>query len=76
MDKKYRLFDSTLLGILDKKNHLGASIFESLFQRNSIKTLLKFLNNDSTFIQDIGIMNSVDKSLFIPSAVRHINTFK
>ncbi|TAE13936.1 MAG: lycopene cyclase [Bacteroidetes bacterium] len=76
LDKKYRLFDSTLLGILDKKNHLGASIFESLFQRNSIKTLLKFLNNDSTFIQDIGIMNSVDKSLFIPSAVRHINTFK
>lgn len=75
-DKKYRLLDSTLLGILDEKNELGASIFETLFKKNAIKTLLKFLNNDSNFIQDIGIMNSVDKSLFIPSALRHLNTFK
>lgn len=40
--------DQILLGVLAKHNQLGGQIFASMFQKNKVGRILKFLNNESS----------------------------
>jgi lycopene beta-cyclase len=68
--KKYSLYDKTLLDVMNRKEIASRSVFSDLFRKNKISDLLAFLNEESTFAQDVRIMNSVPKSTFIFSAIK------
>lgn len=57
--RRYRVFDSTLLNVLDNGRMGGAQVFADLFAKNPAALIFKFLDEDTTLIEDLKIMSSV-----------------
>lgn len=67
---RYWLYDLILLEVLYKNNELGSSIFNKLFQKNSIHEIFKFLNEEGTLYSDLKVMMSMSKWVFIKATFR------
>lgn len=52
----FHLYDEMLLRILSEKPHLGKPIFKRLFERSPIQNVFNFLDEETTFLKDVGIM--------------------
>ena len=50
--------------LLEEKSNMH-KIFFRLFKKNNTKDIISFLSNDSNFIQDIKIILSMPKLIFI-----------
>lgn len=71
-EKRFNLYDSTLLNILQNKKLGGNAIFTSLFKYNPPQRILKFLDNETSFTEDLKIMNSVPVKVFLPAAMKEM----
>ena len=71
-EKRFHLYDSVLLNVLHNKKMNGDKLFAQLFKKNSPQTILKFLDNETSFKQELKIMNSVSLSAFLPAALKEI----
>ena len=58
-------YDLLFLDILAKYNHRGASLFSGMFRSNSPKLIFRFLDEQSHFLQELMIMRSFPKLLFV-----------
>jgi len=47
-------------------------IFAHLFKKNPPQRVLKFLDNETNFIEELKILNSVPTQIFLPVAVREV----
>ena len=70
--KRFHLYDSILLNVIQSKKMGGDKIFAQLFKKNSPQTILKFLDNETNFREELKIMNSVSLSAFLPAMIRQI----
>lgn len=70
--KRYSLYDKILLDVIAQKKMEARFIFKEFFQNNDVEDILAFLNEESSFKQDLKIMNSVPKRPFITSAIKKI----
>ena len=68
--KKFQLYDSVLLRVLQDQKLDGATIFTSIFSKNPPDRVFRFLNNESTLIDDLHIMASVPTRVFLPAAIQ------
>jgi lycopene beta-cyclase len=66
--KKGNLYDAVLLHVLHHHKMEGAKIFESIFSKNTVENVLRFLDNESSIFEDLKIMNSVPTKIFLPAA--------
>lgn len=66
---RFAYYDSVLLNVLVEGKLPGDEVFLSLFLKNKAKNILAFLDNDTSFLQELRIMNSTSKSIFIPAAL-------
>jgi len=57
--KRFNLYDSTLLQVLNKGYSNGANVFERLFKYNKASTILAFLDGNTTVAQELGIFTTV-----------------
>jgi lycopene beta-cyclase len=71
--RKYQLYDSIFLRVLTEKQHPAWHVFEDMFRKLPAATILKFLNEDSTFLEDMQIMQAVDKSTFLKAAFKEFS---
>ncbi len=71
-DKRFSLYDSTLLNILANGQLEGAAFFEQLYQRNSAAAIFKFLDNETSLAEEWRIMNTVPRWLFTKTAIREM----
>jgi lycopene beta-cyclase len=62
---KYWFYDLLMLDVLSKHNELGAELFSSLFNKTSVKTIFRFLDEESTLLEDLKIIISVPKGKFL-----------
>lgn len=62
---KYWFYDLLLLDILDQKNHLGSTIFSSLFEKGNASLIFKFLDEETSFLEDVQVIWKCPKRLFI-----------
>jgi lycopene beta-cyclase len=69
---RFSFYDSTLLQILDRKKIEGKKIFTDLFRHGDVQTVLKFLDNETSFREDINIMRRLPKGKFAMAALREI----
>lgn len=53
---KFWFYDLLLLDVLDKKNHLGSKIFGAIFKKGDSTVIFKFLDEETSLVQDIGLM--------------------
>jgi len=62
---KFWLYDLLLLDILNDKNQLGSSIFSAMFESGNPALILKFLDEETTFYEDLKVILKCPKRLFI-----------
>lgn len=67
---RYWLYDLILLEVLHQNNEMGAQLFGTLFQKNSIQEIFRFLNEEGTILSDIKIMLTLPQWLFIKATFR------
>lgn len=62
---KYKFYDKVFLKVLKDENHKGEWIFEQFYSKNSTQTIFRFLDEDSSFLEDLKIMWSLFSWSFI-----------
>jgi lycopene beta-cyclase len=62
---RFKLYDSMLLNIMAKNRYSGKDIFTKLFQKNAAGTILKFLDEDTHFSEELKIMSTTPYKPFI-----------
>ena len=67
--KKFGLYDAVLLRVLQDKKLDGATIFTQIFSKNPPDRVFRFLNNESSLLDDLHIMASVPTRIFLPAAL-------
>jgi lycopene beta-cyclase len=68
--KKFQLYDSVLLRVLQDQKLDGATIFTAIFSNNPPDRVFRFLNNESSLVDDLHIMSSVPTRIFLPTAIQ------
>ena len=69
---RFWYYDLLLLDILKKENSLGKSIFEALFKKRKPQLILKFLSEDTSFLEDLKIIWACPKLPFIKALAKRI----
>lgn len=64
---RHRMYDSTLLRILQDQRLAGSEVFVDLFRQNPTERLLAFLNGESSLGQELRLMSSTRISTFAPT---------
>lgn len=62
---RFSWYDRVLLRILAQKSMAGRDIFKALFQKNPPETVLRFLQEESGFAEELRIMRSVPALKFM-----------
>ena len=63
--QKYKFYDKIFLKVLHDENDKGEWIFEQFYAKNSIEAMLKFLDEESSFLEELKIMKSLFSLAFI-----------
>ncbi|MHA7055692.1 lycopene cyclase family protein [Aquimarina sp. M1] len=66
--RKFWYYDLLLLDLLSKENQNGARLFTGLFKRNEITSILKFLDEETSFIEELKIMSTMPAVKFLKIA--------
>ena len=69
---RFGFYDMLLLDILYKNNHLGASIFTSLFKKRKPSLILKFLGNETNLWEELQIVTAPKPMPFIKALINRI----
>lgn len=69
---RFMFYDMLLLDILHKNNHLGASIFTSLFKKRKPSLILKFLGNETNLWEELQIVTAPKPMSFIKALINRI----
>ena len=72
---RFWFYDLLMLDVLANHNHIGSKLFSKLFQRNSLKNIFRFLDEDTSFIEDLRIMLSMPPLRFITALFRRVLNF-
>jgi lycopene beta-cyclase len=62
---RYWLYDELLMRILSEKPNLGKPIFETMFLKQDINTIFRFLDETASFAEDLKIMYKMPWSPFL-----------
>lgn len=69
---RFRFYDKVLLRVLKVHNERGEAIFHSLYTKNTIESLFRFLDEQSTLLEEVRIMSSQNNPLFRRSLLQSI----
>lgn len=64
---QFHLFDTLLLDIMQREGETTRDIFTQLFQRNPVERILRFLDEKTSWADNLRIMNSVSAGPFMRS---------
>jgi lycopene beta-cyclase len=67
---RYRLFDATMLQVLERHGERGAEVFLDLFEKNPIARIFRFLDETSGLQEDLRLMATVPRWLFIRMGIQ------
>ncbi len=69
---KFWYYDLLFIDVLFKRNDLGANVFSSLFKKGKPALIFKFLNEETTFLEDLKVMLKCPKVPFVKALLRGI----
>jgi len=69
---KFWFYDLLLLDILATKNYKGSSIFSAMFRGGKAAHIFKFLDEETTFAEDLKVIWQCPKGLFINALMRRL----
>ena len=65
ISSRHRLYDTLFLDLLQNRNAMGPSLFSRMYSRNSIQTIFRFLDEETSFAEDLRIMSTFDPRPFL-----------
>ncbi|NTV63851.1 MAG: lycopene cyclase, partial [Oscillochloris sp.] len=65
---RHALMDSVLLNVLDTGRERGKTFFQQLFRHNSPQRVLRFLDEESSFLEEISLMGTVNIPAFVAAS--------
>lgn len=71
-EKMFQWYDRTMLEVMISQKMTGKEIFSIMFKKISLEKILAFLGNESKFIDDIKIMNSLPKITFLLAGIKKL----
>jgi lycopene beta-cyclase len=69
---KFWFYDLIFLDVLANYNNEGSDLFSSMFRKAKIKTIFKFLDEESTLWEDLKIIRSVPPKRFIQAFMKRL----
>ena len=69
---RHTFYDTILLDVLANHNGEGAAIFSLMFKKADVKTIFKFLDEESSLWQELKIVLSVPKKRFIQAFIKRL----
>ena len=72
---KFWWYDLLLLDILDQKNETGSAIFSALFKKGNPPLIFKFLDDETSFWEDLQVIWKCPKGLFIEALLKRLFHF-
>jgi lycopene beta-cyclase len=72
LQKRFNIYDNTLLNILCNKKLEGDKIFSDLFCKNPVQRVFRFLDNETNLVEELKLLNTVSTAVFLPSAVQEL----
>jgi lycopene beta-cyclase len=69
---KFWFYDLIFLDVLTNHNEDGAKLFSSLFKKTNVKTIFKFLDEESSLLEDLKIILAVPPKQFIRSFFKRL----
>lgn len=70
INKKSLWHDQIFLGVLKDQNHLMPDIFHSMYKKNSIQAIFRFLDGESSIAEDTRMIANLPKLPFLKSLLR------
>lgn len=71
--KRFKLYDSTMLKVLVKDRLAGDELFTYLFKKNPPQRLLRFLNEETHLFQELALMSTVPTVLFLKTFIEEVS---
>jgi lycopene beta-cyclase len=69
---KFWFYDLLLLDILDNKNELGSTIFSAMFKKGDSTLIFKFLDEETSFWEDLQVFWKCPKGLFLSALINRL----
>ena len=69
---KFWFYDLLLLDILGSKNELGSKIFSSMFKEGDSRVIFKFLDEETSFSEDLQVIWRCPKMIFVKALIGRI----
>ena len=67
---RFLFYDKVLLDVLHNKRATGKEIFSTLFKKNKPQQVLKFMDNESSFTEELKIISSLPTFPFLRAAFK------
>lgn len=68
---RFGFYDSVLLHILQHNKMPGDKIFTALFKKNKPQNILQFLDNETSLLQELGLISTLPTGVFLKAAINH-----
>ena len=72
INKRFRIYDRLLLDILARHNAYGITLFDTLYRKNRLSLLFRFLDEKTRFTEELRIMATFNPWPFMLSIARGI----
>ncbi len=69
--QKYRLIDTLYLDVLTNHNDWAETLYTQMYERNDIQQIFKFLDDETSILEELRIMNSLDAGHFLKAVIYH-----
>jgi lycopene beta-cyclase len=67
---RFLFYDKVLLDVLHNKRATGKEIFTALFKKNRPQQVLKFMDNESSFTEELKIISTLPMFPFLKAAFK------
>lgn len=69
---KFWFYDLLFLDVLYRRNDLGSKVFSALFEKGNPTLIFKFLDEETTFLEDLQVIWKCPKGLFVNALLMRI----
>jgi lycopene beta-cyclase len=70
--RRFHFYDSVLLDILHHNSLPGKEIFTDLFKKNKPQAVLRFLDNETTLMEELKIISTLPTLPFLKASLKHL----
>lgn len=68
--RKHRWYDRLLVDVLMKQNEIGPQLFSQMYRKNKVQQIFRFLDDETSLLEDIRIIASFSPWPFLKALVR------